>query len=583
MAKQEHHQAAEMSIKQDVFMAAKDGNLSNLKVFLDHMTQEEVSTLVSAKTSNGSTPLVVSCWHGHKEVVEFLVDKCCASIEQTGTITIIMGKAGSITMRQDSIGNIVEAPPLWCAAAAGHLDIVEMLVKSGARIDVDAYRMTPLLVACVKPHLHIINYFINEKKELLTKKERIDAFELLGATCINKKQDIPGALELWKTAMKERYEDGILVIPKLINKSPISAYNNMLEVETMMELEQIISEPDTLQMQALMVRERILGPANPITSFWIMYRGSMIAKTGHFNRAITLWMYALEMQETFSISLSIMVDTFLGFARLFSLMMSHGGYPREKMFANMTLQRSQSTLAVLEKSLNEISNTLPMRVKFIDIMMVFRRMIKVLGEGHFALLDAGDLRNRDRNSIDNIIAILVHLVCLLTKQIPHLEKEKVSEVKKAVSQFVTAGFKVKEGSTPLHIACCRNISGFLDTRCTSFQICSLPSLPTINLLLECGAPVNARNDDGNTALHIAARKPVDAEVIQSLLQNGAHYDMVNNEKKTFYDLLQGTPLHEITNLAAHSRLACLAARVVRKHDLELDSLPLTLKDFVLKH
>ena len=87
MAKQDHHQAAEMSIKQDVFMAAKDGNLSNLKVFLDHMTQEEVSTLVSAKTSNGSTPLVVSCWHGHKEVVEFLVDKCCASIEQKGTIT----------------------------------------------------------------------------------------------------------------------------------------------------------------------------------------------------------------------------------------------------------------------------------------------------------------------------------------------------------------------------------------------------------------------------------------------------------------------------------------------------------------
>ena len=104
----------------------------------------------------------MSCWHGHKEVVEYLVDKCHASIEQTGTIT--MGKAGSITMGRNSIGNIAEAPPLWCAAAAGHLAIVEMLVKSGARIDVDAYRMTPLLVACVKPHLHIINYFINEKK-----------------------------------------------------------------------------------------------------------------------------------------------------------------------------------------------------------------------------------------------------------------------------------------------------------------------------------------------------------------------------------------------------------------------------------
>ena len=60
-------------------------------------------------------------------------------------------------------------------------------------------------------------------------------------------------------------------------------------------------------------------------------------------------------------------------------------------------------------------------------------------------------------------------------------------------------------------------------------------------------------------------------------------DLVNNQTKTFYDLLQGTTLHEIANPAVHSRLKCLAARVVRKHDLKLDSLPLTLQDFVLNH
>ena len=149
-----------------------------------------------------------------------------------------------------------------------------------------------------------------------------------------------------------------------------------------------------------------------------------------------------------------------------------------------------------------------MRVKFSDIMMVFRRMIKVVGEEHCAVLDAGDLRNRDRDSFDKTIVIFVLLVCLLTKQIPHLEKEKVSEVKKAVSQFVTAGFKVKEGSSPLHIACCQGIYGFLDSRImiTSFHICpSFPSLPTINLLLECGATIDAMDNDGNTALHTAAK------------------------------------------------------------------------------
>ena len=40
---------------------------------------------------------------------------------------------------------------------------------------------------------------------------------------------------------------------------------------------------------------------------------------------------------------------------------------------------------------------------------------------------------------------------------------------------------------------------------------------------------------------------------------------------------------QITNSAVHSSLACLAARVVRKEDLEIDSLPVTLQAFVLNH
>ena len=52
--------------------------------------------------------------------------------------------------------------------------------------------------------------------------------------------------------------------------------------------------------------------------------------------------------------------------------------------------------------------------------------------------------------------------------------------------------------------------------------------------------------DGNTPLHAAAcNKPAKPGVIQSLLQHGAHFDLVNNDKKTFFNLLKGTPLHEV--------------------------------------
>lgn len=40
---------------------------------------------------------------------------------------------------------------------------------------------------------------------LVCRKEKIDALELLGATYVDKKRDMIGALEFWKRAMDERF------------------------------------------------------------------------------------------------------------------------------------------------------------------------------------------------------------------------------------------------------------------------------------------------------------------------------------------------------------------------------------------
>ena len=116
-------------------------------MFLDHRPREEVSRLVSSKT-NGATPLVLSCRNGHHDVVEYLVDKCCASVEQPGSVTFD--------------GETIEgAPPLWCAAAAGHLDIVKLLVKSGANVNsTTKTNSTPLRAACFDGHYEIVKYLV---------------------------------------------------------------------------------------------------------------------------------------------------------------------------------------------------------------------------------------------------------------------------------------------------------------------------------------------------------------------------------------------------------------------------------------
>ena len=91
---------------------------------------------------------MLSCRNGHHDVVEYLVDKCCASVEQPGSVTFD--------------GETIEgAPPLWCAAAAGHLDIVKLLSKSGANVNsTTKTNSTPLRAACFDGHYEIVKYLV---------------------------------------------------------------------------------------------------------------------------------------------------------------------------------------------------------------------------------------------------------------------------------------------------------------------------------------------------------------------------------------------------------------------------------------
>ena len=106
-------------------------------------------------------------------------------------------------------------------------------------------------------------------------------------TSINTRSKLPSLLERFifnDFFSIFRYEDGKLICPKVVLASPIAAYENTVEVSNLNQLEEIISDPDGMRMQALLVRERILGPAHPDTSYYIRYRGAVYADMGHFER-----------------------------------------------------------------------------------------------------------------------------------------------------------------------------------------------------------------------------------------------------------------------------------------------------------
>jgi ankyrin repeat protein len=49
------------------------------------------------------------------------------------------------------------APPLWCAAAAGHAEIVKFLIRCGANVNKTTLtNSTPLRAACFDGHAEIV-------------------------------------------------------------------------------------------------------------------------------------------------------------------------------------------------------------------------------------------------------------------------------------------------------------------------------------------------------------------------------------------------------------------------------------------
>ncbi|RLU16996.1 hypothetical protein DMN91_011065 [Ooceraea biroi] len=628
-----------MDFKSVVYNAARDGKLKRLKVFLEHRGKDEVGQLVGAKT-HGATPLVMACRNGHYDVAEYLIEKCGADVEQPGSVVFE--------------GETIEgAPPLWCAAAAGHLALVKLLVKRGAKVnsitktnstplraacfdghydivkflvnngadiemanrhghtclmiacyrghikiakfllslnadanrksvkgntalhdcaesgsleilkvlvehgakmDVDSYGMTPLLAAAVTGHTHIVEYLISIP-DLFDRKAHIDALELLGATYVDKKRDMIGALQFWKRAMNERYRGDRPVISKPEFSPVVAAYDFAREVSEPEALDDLLADPDEMRMQALVIRERILGPAHPDTSYYIRYRGAVYADAGKFSRCIELWNYALDMQQDMLDPLNPMTQSSLfSFTELFSFMMGEEGRQTVRGRRVPPVERR-------------------------DLMRVFQKAVKEVKKGKQMVDKLGDqVCERDLTFLNRVLVITLHLACLLTRETGEDNIEEHFALHKELYDLIQINARGRQGRDALQLV--HSEDGALVGR---YPTCKFPSSYLTKALLRVGANVNAKDNDGNTALHLAALlRPWQPRLAIDLLDAGAHLDAVNNDGNTFETLLCDKKLYDSIYPVRYTTLACLAARVVKQTYRE-SSVPRYLRAFVKMH
>ncbi|XP_030220497.1 protein fem-1 homolog A [Gadus morhua] len=479
--------------------ACFDGHLEIVRYLVEHSADMEVAN------RHGHTCLMISCYKGHKDIAKFLLDR------------------GADVNRKSVKGNTA----LHDCAESGSLDIMKMLLKCNARMERDGYGMTPLLAASVTGHTNIVEYLAHQPRSV--REERIDALELLGATFVDKKRDLLGAMRYWRRAMELRQPgDKTALLAKPLPRPPISAYNCAQEVTTADELEALITDPDEMRMQALLVRERILGPSHPDTSYYIRYRGAVYADSGNFERCISLWKYALDMQQSNLDPLSPMTaSSFLSFAELFSFVLQ---------------DRAKGTLAT--------------RITFHDLMCVLGKSVREV-ERAVALRD----HPPEAPQFTKALSIILHLVFLLEKLECTAEQEH--QKKQTVYRLLKLNPRGRGGSTPLHMAVDKDT-----TSVGRYPVGRFPSQAVASLLLECGADIDSRDLDNNTPLHVAAANGC-PKIMALLVSAGAHFDATNAKRKAAYELLeeQSSPGHPAICPLNYITLQCLAARAVERHRL----------------
>ncbi|KMZ03507.1 protein fem-1 homolog CG6966 [Drosophila simulans] len=664
-----------MDYKFIVFNAARDNNLAQLKATLYNKSSGEVGSLISAKV-NGATPLVISCRNGHYDIVEYLLTKCRANVEQVGSVSFD-GEP------------IEDAPPLWCAAAAGHLGIVKMLVRRGANVnsttrtnstplraacfdghyeivkylvhhgadfevanrhghtclmiacykghfriaqyllslnadvnrcsvkgntalhdcaesgslqilqlllkhgatmDVDYYGMTPLLAASVTGHMPIVEHLIT--LPCVSRESRIHALELLGATYVDRKRDMAAALNLWRRALEER-----AVEPPLEKKvqEQVPAYEMVREVTSVEELEEMVLDPDEMRMQALVIRQRILGPTHPDTSYYIRFRGAHYADAGRFDRCIELWSYALTMQQKILQPLSPMTQSsLLSFAELFSFMLVEAGrlLPRGRVVPPI---EPDSMLTIFYKAVKEVERGLAFTLEQQKDQQQPQKQLPAADKSpscsasssassssSTTLLSAHQHDcNHDPNALSRTMISAIHIGCLLSSLLDTdaLNPEMRRQVMGALYRLNRLKVRVRFDRTALHYACYRE--GTLAGR---YPSCQFPSVTLAKALLEVGADPNAIDEAGNTPLHLATMQPYVEPLSHILLEGGAHLDTKNYAGETFESLLAPTPMHKIIDPMKYTTLACLAARTIKKHDIRYEgTVPATLYEFIELH
>jgi len=192
--------------------------------------------------------------------------------------------------------------------------------------------------------------------------------------------------------------------------------------------------------------------------------------------------------------------------------------------------------------------------------------------------------NNQWSNYDLLCLLSIYLLDLLCR-VMSIEDE-ASSVRHLVDGLVRTRCRTADGRTLLHLAVHPECL-FKDDHGKRSYRTRLPTMPPSSIvvghLLEAGAAADTTDARENTPLHAVVfsqpeTTPETDEIVNLLLQHGAHVDAANADGRTASDCLSHSLVFD------HISLKCLAARAVRSFKLPYrGTVPTTLADFVDRH
>jgi len=115
---------------------------------------DKVLNNVMAEDDQRTTPFLIAARNGHSAVIRLLLSQYAVDIEQIGTVKFD--------------GFVIEgATALWCAAGAGHFDVVRTLIEFHADVNHATFsNSTPLRAACFDGRLDIVKFLLDQNADL---------------------------------------------------------------------------------------------------------------------------------------------------------------------------------------------------------------------------------------------------------------------------------------------------------------------------------------------------------------------------------------------------------------------------------